>query len=338
MSASAATRPEAAPDRDGLPTLADVYAARQRIAAAVRRTPLVPSDALSERAGVPVHLKLEQLQVTGSFKLRGATNALARLSDEAKARGVIAVSTGNHGRAVAHAARAAGIPCTVCMSRLVPRNKIEAIERLGAEVRIVGNSQDDAEAELGRVVAEGGPHYLSPFDDRDVVAGQGTLGLELIEDLPELDTVLVPVSGGGLIGGAALAIKAANPAVRVIGVSMTRGAAMHASLAAGHPVAVEELPTLADSLGGGIGLGNHTTFALVRALVDELILVDEEQIAAGIRHAYREERQIVEGGAAVGIAALLAGLVRPGGPTAVVLSGANIDMDLHARVVRGEPG
>lgn len=312
---------------------AAVRAAQEAIAEHVLRTPLVPSSSLEAIAGAPVHLKLEQLQITGSFKLRGATNALLGLSPDARSRGVVAVSTGNHGRAVAHAAKALGMRALVLMSRLVPQNKVEAIAALGAEIRIVGNSQDDAEAEVPRLIAEEGLTYIPPFDHAGVIIGQGTLGLEIMEDLPEAETLVVPLSGGGLIGGVALAAKALNPGVRVVGVSMSRGAAMHASLAAGRPVAVAEEPTLADSLGGGIGLENRHTFALVRDLVDEVVLLDEEEIAAGIRHAYRAEGLVLEGGGAVPIAAVLTGRLGLGGPAALVLSGRNIDMNVHHRLV-----
>lgn len=317
-------------------TLADIFAARRRLDGQIARTALVPSPSLAERVGAPVHLKLEQRQITGSFKLRGATNALLALPEEARARGVVAASTGNHGRALAHAAKEAGVRCVVCMSRLVPGNKVEDIRRLGAEIRIVGRSQDDAQKEVERLVAEEGLTMLPPFDHPAVIAGQGTLGLEIVEDFPELETVLVPLSGGGLIAGVALAVKTAKPDARVIGISMTRGAAMHASLAAGRPVEVEELPTLADSLGGGIGLGNRWTFRMVRELVDEVVLLDEAEIAAAVRHAYWQEQEVVEGAAAVGIGALLAGKVRPRGPAVAVLSGRNIDMSLHQRLIAGE--
>jgi threonine dehydratase len=222
------------------------------------------------------------------------------------------------------------------MSALVPRNKVAAIEALGAEARIIGLSQDDAQVEVDRLVAEEGMVSLPPFDHADIIAGQGTLGLEMLEDLPEAETLVVPLSGGGLIAGIAMAAKTLKPRVRIVGVSMQRGAAMHDSLKAGHPVPVEELPTLADSLGGGIGLKNRHTFAMVRDLVDEVTLVDEAEIAAAIRHAYAEERQIVEGGAAVGIAALLQAPRPQWGTTVVLLSGGNIDMGLHARIVAGE--
>jgi threonine dehydratase len=316
--------------------LQDIRTARNRIANKIERTPIVLSQSLSERLGIPVHLKLEHRQITGSFKLRGASNAVAALSAEEKARGVVAASTGNHGRALAHAAKLEGMRAVICMSQLVPGNKLDEIRRLGAEVRIVGNSQDDAQQEVDRLVAQEGLVMLPPFDHPDIIAGQGTLGLEMIEQVPDAALVLVQLSGGGLASGVAAAIKGVNPRTKVIGVSMARGAAMKASLDAGRPVLVEELPTLADSLGGGIGLDNRLTFAMCRDLLDDVILLGEDEIAAGIRHAYAQEREIVEGAGAVGIAALLAGKVRADGPVVVLLSGRNIDMNAHRTIVCGE--
>ena len=318
-------------------TLQDIYRARQAIGAHIGRTPLAISDALTGTVGAPVHLKLEHLQMTGSFKLRGALNAVVRLSAEERSRGVVAVSTGNHGRGLALAARRAGVRCVICMSRLVPRNKVDGIKALGAEVRIVGASQDEAQVEVDRLVAEEGLTMLPPFDHPDIIAGQGTLGLEILEDLPGVETVIVPLSGRGLIAGVARAIKSASPQIRMVGVTMERGCAMYQSQKAGKPVQVEELPTLADALGGGIGLDNRYTFAMVRDLVDDLVLVSEEQIADAICHAYFEEKQVIEGSGAVGIAALRAGLVDTPGVAAVVVSGCNIDMALHARLICGGP-
>ncbi|MCG8274610.1 hydroxyectoine utilization dehydratase EutB [Aquamicrobium sp. NLF2-7] len=315
--------------------LHDIEAARQRIAARIVATPTVFSVSLSERFGLPVHLKLEQRQTTGSFKLRGASNAVASLNAADKARGVVAASTGNHGRALAHAARLEGVRAVICMSKLVPANKVEEIRRLGAEICIVGTSQDDAQVEAERLVADEGLVMVPPFDDPAIIAGQGTLGLEIVEAVPDVATVLVQLSGGGLASGVAAAVKGMKPSAKVIGISMERGAAMKASLAAGRPVQVEELPTLADSLGGGIGLDNRLTFSMCRDLLDDVVLLSEEEIAAGIVHAYRQEREIVEGAGAVGIAALLAGKVEPAGPTILILSGRNIDMGLHRDIVCG---
>lgn len=317
-------------------SLDDIRAAQRRIAGKVVRTPLAASPSLTERTGAQVLLKLEHRQTTGSFKLRGATNALALLSAEEKARGVVAASTGNHGRALAHAAAAEGVRCVVCMSRLVPANKLEAIARLGAEISIVGQSQDEAQAEVDRLAEAEGLAPVPPFDDPAIIAGQGTMGLEIVEDAPDVALVLVPLSGGGLAAGVAAAVKALRPQARVVGVSMERGAAMQASLTAGRPVQVAELPTLADSLGGGIGLANRLTFSMVRDLLDEVVLLSEDEIAAGITHAYEQEREIAEGAGAVGIAALLSGKVRATGPTVALLSGRNIDMALHRRVISGQ--
>jgi threonine dehydratase len=217
----------------------------------------------------------------------------------------------------------------------VPPNKVQAIRDLGAEVCIIGRSQDDAQREAERIAREQGAALLPPFDHPAIIAGQGTLGLEIIEQVPDVAQVLVPLSGGGLFAGVALALKSANPNIRLHGISMQRGAAMHASLQAGQPMEVEELPTLADSLGGGIGLDNQYTFAMTRHLCDQVHLLDEASIANGIRHAYFQERQVVEGAAAVGIGALLDGLIEPRGPIVVVVSGRNVDLEQHLRVLAG---
>ncbi|WP_295048611.1 hydroxyectoine utilization dehydratase EutB [uncultured Paracoccus sp.] len=309
-------------------TLDDIRAAASRIAGHVVQTPLVEDAALSARLGRPIRMKCEYRQTTGAFKLRGATNAI--LSLQGKVRGVVTASTGNHGRAVAHAAKTLGVPATICLSRLVPANKVQAIRDLGATVRIVGNSQDEAMVEVARAVAEEGLTEIPPFDHPDVVAGQGTIGLEI--GAPE--AALVPLSGGGLAAGIAVAIKALSPGTRVIGLTMENGAAMAASIRAGHPVEVTETASLADSLGGGIGPGNRVTFPLCRDLLDEVILLTEAEIAEGIRHLGRAGH-VVEGAAAVGTAALLAGKFVPAGPTVTILSGANIDPALHARVMAG---
>jgi len=234
---------------------------------------------------------------------------------------------------LAHAASTQGLTATICLSSLVPRNKVEAIRALGADVRIVGNSQDDAMEEVVRLVRDESMNAIPPFDDPRIIAGQGTMGLEIVEDLPELHTVLVPLSGGGLAAGVAAAVKAKRPLARVIGISMKRGAAMQASLEAGKPVNVEELDTLADSLGGGIGLDNRWTFEMCRSLLDDVILLDEEEITAGIRHAATQEGEVIEGAAAVGIAALLAGKIKPTGATAIIISGGNVDPEQHRAIM-----
>ena len=310
-------------------TLRDIHEARERIAPIARRTPLVYSAALSERAGTAVHLKLECLQVTGSFKVRGAANRMLQLTAEEKARGVVTVSTGNHGRAVAYVAGRLGIPAVICMSERVPAGKVEAIRALGAEVVLHGEGYDEAERHSFRLQRERGLVRIEGFDDPFVIAGQGTIGLELLEDLPGIDTAIVPLSGGGLISGIALALKSAGRPVRVIGVSQDRAPVMVHSLRAGRPIELPEEETLADALAGGIGLANRCTFRMVQELVDETVLVTEEEIAAGIVFAFEQHRLVVEGGGAVGIAALLHGHVSGLGRTvAVVVSGGNISSGL----------
>lgn len=313
-----------------------IEAARSRISGHILSTSFVRSPTLSDICGVPVGLKLEHHQITGSFKIRGATNAILKLTEGERSRGVVAVSTGNHGRALSYAARAVGSRATICMSRLVPENKVSEIRRLGADVRIVGESQDEAQGEVDRLVRENQLVLLPPFDHPEIIAGQGTIGLEIVEAMPDVATVVVPVSGGGLAAGIAVAVKALRPQTKVIGVSMQRGAAMKASLEAGRPVQVEEVRTLADALGGGIGLDNKLTFDICRTLLDDFVLLSESEIAAGIRHAYEKEREILEGAGAVGLAAMLAHkVVGLRGPIALVLSGRNIDMELHRRIVNG---
>jgi threonine dehydratase len=309
-----------------------IDAAAERIAGRVLRTKLRRAEGLSARVGAPVLLKLENRQTTGSFKLRGATNAVALLDQAALARGLATASTGNHGRALAHAAAAAGARCTVFVSALVPAHKRDALAAAGADIRIVGGSQDEAEDAARAAAAAEGWSFVPPFDDPGVIAGQGTIGSEIMDDLPEAELVLVPLSGGGLAGGVAAAVKARRPATRVIGVSMARGAAMQASLAAGHPVEVTEEETLADALGGGLGRDNLYTFALARDLLDDAVLLSEEEIAAGIRAAFAEG-EVVEGAGAVGLGSLLAGKVAVRGPVAAILSGGNIDPARHQRIV-----
>lgn len=314
-------------------SLADVLAARRRIEGVATRAPLVPSPFMERRTGHEFLLKLELAQATGAFKLRGATNAVMSLPDGVA--GVTCCSTGNHGRGVAYAARARGLRAVICMSELVPQAKVDGIRALDAEVKIIGRSQDEAQKECLRLVAEEGLTEISPFDDPKVIAGQGTIGLELMEARPDLAAILVPLSGGGLAGGIALAAKAINPAVRLVGVSMDRGAAMHESIRAGHPVEVEEVASLADSLGGGIGLDNRLTFGLCRDLLDEIVLVSEEEIYRAMQAVYHEDRIVCEGASAVGHAAVLAGKWSLSGPTATVLTGRNLDMAVHADIVAG---
>ncbi len=311
--------------------LSDVLAAAAVIKGQADATPLVPSQIPG--LGQEMLLKLETTQPMGAFKLRGALNALAALPPGAA--GVVCCSTGNHGRAVAYGARARGMRAVVCMSALVPEAKVAGIRALGAEVRIIGRSQDDAADESQRLVKDEGLVEIPPFDDARVIAGQGTIGLELLAARPDLSTILVPLSGGGLAAGVALAAKVIKPDLRVIGISMDRGAAMQASLAAGHPVMVTEVPSLADSLGGGIGLHNRLTFTMCRDLLDEVVLVSEAAIRAAMQALFVHDRMVAEGGAVVGLAAVMTGAVRLNGPSATILTGRNTDMTIFADIVAG---
>lgn len=315
-------------------TLRDIYSARARIASIARRTPLVSSPVLAELTGTNVFLKLESLQETGSFKLRGAANKLLSLDPEVCERGIITVSSGNHGRALAYVAHRLGLRAVVCLSDAVPANKRDAIQALGAEVVVSGSTYDEATVEAYRLQREEGLEMVHPFDDPLIIAGQGTIGLELLESYPGMDTVIVPLSGGGLLGGIALALKSADPRIHVVGVSMERGPAMVESLRAGRVVDIVEEPTLADALAGGIN-PNQYTFELIRDNVDETVLVSEEEIAAAMAFALERHRLVVEGGGAVGIAALLSGKVRRlGENVAVVISGGNVDLPLLLQIAQ----
>lgn len=315
--------------------LDSIRAAADAIRGLAIRTPLIASRSL--KANAPVWLKLETLQPIGAFKIRGAANALSRLTPEQRQHGVVCCSTGNHGRGVAYAARHLGIPATVCLSQLVPETKVKAIVALGATVVRIGRSQDDAQLEAEGLVKERGLIEIPPFDHPDVISGQGTIGLEILEERPEIEELLVPLSGGGLMAGIAVAVKALKPSIRIVGLTMQRGAAMQASMAAGKPVEIEEVPTLADSLGGGIGLANRWTFDICRRLIDEVVLLSEEEIYRGMRALLLDERLVAEGGASVGVAGLLSGKVKARGPAALVISGQNVDMRQLLAIGRGEP-
>lgn len=314
--------------RNDIPDLAEIYAARKAIAPYVRRTPIERSRALSRELGTEVLLKLENWQVSGSFKIRGAANKILRLSEEQRQRGVITVSSGNHGRAVAVLAERMGLQATICLSSQVPDHKVRTIGELGARVEIGGETYDEVAAYAARLEEERGLTMIHPFDDPAIIAGQGTIGLELIEEAPEVEAVVVPLSGGGLLSGIALAMKAIRPTIRVYGVSMDRGAAMIESLRQGKIVPVAEEPSLADALVGGLGPENHYTFRILQEILDGTIEVTEQEIAAGMKFALEHHHLALEGGAAVPIAALLRHkLADPGRTVAAVLSGSNVSLD-----------
>ena len=308
--------------------LRDIYQAAKRIAPMIIRSPLIKAEPLSRMTGAEVYLKPEMLQPVGAFKIRGAANKLLSLSDQELKRGVIAFSTGNHGRGVAYAARQLGVRAVICLSKRVPQFRILAMEDLGAEVIRWGDSQDEAYIHALEIEQEHGLTMVEPFDDALVIAGQGTIGLEILEDLPEVGTVIVPVSGGGLMAGVALALKKADPEIATHGVSIQAAPAMYASLKAGKPVEIPEKDSLADALLGGIGLKNRYTFKMIQDLMDKMTLVSEAEIASAMVYCLKDLKMVVEGSGAVGVAALRSGKIKPGrGPVVVVLSGGNADMD-----------
>lgn len=319
--------------REAWPTFEMVEEAATRIREIANRTPVVPSFGLSRRAGADVRLKLESTQPTRAFKVRGAANVILSHEDVDPSLGVVSYSTGNHGRAVTYVAGKLGLPATVCISHNTTRDKQDSLRAMGADVRLIGESQDEA-AELAAKLESEGYLMVDPINDPLTTAGQGTIGAELMDQWPEVDTVVVPVSGGALMAGVALAVKTRKPHAKLVGVSMDRGAAMYQSLDAGHPIAVPEVESLADSLQGGIGLDNDHSFEMVRDLVDDLILVTEEQIAVGMAEAVIEERMVLEGAGATPIAALLYGERSLfGDRVALIASGAMVDISSLERVV-----
>jgi threonine dehydratase len=307
------------------------------------QTPLIEAPILSERVGLSVLLKLENLQATGSFKVRGAASRLAVLSKAERQKGVVACSSGNHGRAVAWVASRMGVPATICVPDWVDPVKLEAIRRAGAEAVLAGPTYDAAEAHAQALAAETRRTFVSAFDDPWVIAGQGTLGLEILRATRKKPptAVLAPLSGGGLLGGigAAVRAEAGAEAPAVVGVSAERAAVMLASLVAGRPVQLPEETTLASALSGGIGLDNRHTFPLVRDLDLEHVVVTEDEIATAMTFCCNDLHIVVEGGGAVGIAAILTERWRPpdgaDGPVVVVVSGGNVSPEVLARVLAG---
>ena len=288
----------------------------------VRETPVVHSLALSEAAGAEVWLKCENLQVTGSFKARGATHRLLSLPGDVRRRGVVAASSGNHGIGVAYAGHALGIPVTVFVPDFVSPAKAAAMRRLGATVTVFGTDGLDTELEARRVATAHEQAYVSPYNDWSVVAGQGTVGVELRRQLDDIGTVIVAVGGGGLIGGIAAYLKHHAPDVKVVGVQPANSRVMIESMRAGHVVEIPSSPTLSDGTAGGIET-DTVTFDLCRSMVDDWIEIDEGEIAAAMRHAIEVEHMLVEGSAALAIAALNhCGDLQ--GRVVVVLCGANI--------------
>ena len=314
-------------------TFQKIQEAHKRIAPFINYTPLIHSKYLSNNS--KVKLKLESLQITGSFKLRGAANKLLSLNADQKQKGVIAVSTGNHGKGVAHAANILGIKSTIFMSSMVPKFRKEAIEALGAKVKIVGNNSDEADQYAKELAKKENITLVHPFDDEEIIAGQGTVGLEMLETFPEVDTVVVPTSGGGLSGGIALAIKSQKPEVKIIAVSMKRGPSMYESLKLGKPVDVEEVETLADCLGGSIGIDNKYTFKIAQETIDDFVLVDEDTIAEGIKLNFVEHKLVTEGAAATAVMVVKDNMTQHLGKNIICLiCGGNIDSELFTKLIQ----
>lgn len=289
-----------------LPGLDTIRAAHERILPHVQHTSTPRSAHLSELTGGEIHLKLEIEQPTGSFKVRGACNAILAAGEQGRLPGVTTASTGNHARAVAYMGRRFGVPVTAYLAESVPGYRVRALEELGATVDTSSPDQGAAIEAAAGLASEHGYAFVPPFDHPDVISGQGTIGIELCTDLPALDAVVVPVSGGGLIGGIGLAVKAIRPETLVIGVCSDRADAMLRSLDAGHPVPVPEVDTVATSLLGDLGADNHYTFRIAQRVVDEIVVVDEAQIVDSMELLRSEEGLTVEGAAAASTAYLRA--------------------------------
>ncbi|UMG91489.1 threonine ammonia-lyase [Nocardioides sp. TF02-7] len=313
-------------------TLADVEAARPLVDSVAVPTPMLESRWLSGLVGAPVHLKCENLQRTGSFKVRGAATRIARLSEEERARGVVAASAGNHAQGVALAAQQHGIRATVFMPDGAPIPKERATRGYGAEVVFAGAVLEDALAEAREFSDRTGAVLIHPFDHVDIVAGQGTLGLEIAEQCPQAATVVIPTGGGGLVAGSAVALKALRPDLRVVGVQAAAAAAYPPSLAEGRPVRLAQMATMADGI--AVGQPGDLTFRLVREHVDEVLTVSEESLSRALLALVEREKLVVEPAGAAAAAALCEAPEHFRGPVVVVLSGGNIDPLLLGKVIR----
>ena len=312
-------------------TIDDVRRARERIASTARRTPLERSRWLSDELERDVFLKLECFQLTGSFKLRGAMSKLSALTEDECAGGVLTVSAGNHGLAVAHCSEALKLAATIVVPQSASRAKVEAIRRYAVTLVERGADYDGAERAAREMERATGATFVSPYNDAEVIAGQGTIGLELLEDAPNLEAIIVPVGGGGLIAGVAIAAKSMNPRIKIYGVEPLTSPSMTAALEAGRIVDIKEQDTIADGCAGNIEAGS-ITFQIVQSLVDDIFLVSEESIGNAIARIARQERLIVEGAAALSVAALRDTRLTEQRVAAIV-SGRNISLELFAEVI-----
>ncbi|HEX5480979.1 MAG TPA: threonine ammonia-lyase [Dehalococcoidia bacterium] len=313
-------------------TIDNICDARARFQDAVRRTPVFRSSALSTMTGGDVWLKAENLQATGSFKIRGAMSRIGVMTPDERARGVIAASAGNHAQGVAVAARAYGVHATIVMPRTTPLAKVQATRGYGAEVILDGDSYEDARVLAGELTRERNLVPVPAFDDPLIVAGQGTVGIEIVEDLGPVQTVLVPVGGGGLAAGIGIAVKTLEPGARVIGVQVEAAPGVQRSLAEGRAEQVPPAPTIAE--GVAVAGPGDVTFPLLQRCLDDVVVVSEDEVAQAMVLLLERSKLVVEGAGAVGVAALMSGKVRVSGLRAVaVLSGGNVDINMVARVV-----
>jgi threonine dehydratase len=308
----------------------DIFIAARRLAGITVRTPLRRSPALSQRTGGDVYLKLECDQVTGSFKLRGAYNALAALPDDVRARGVAASSAGNHGLGVAWAAKQLNIPATVFVPQAAPNVKRRGIEKLGATVDAESRDYDEAMVRAKAFAHDHGLTFINPCLGDTLIAGQGTVALEIVEELPDLQMVVTPVGGGGLLAGTGSLLRRVAPAVVIAGAQSVNTAAMSRSLAVGHVTPIRGVPTLADGLAGDI---DEFAFDIGRKTIDHIAVVDEASIAEAIRFLAEEEQLVVEGAGAVGVAAILDEKLELHFPCVIIVSGRNIDPERYAEIV-----
>lgn len=313
-------------------SLADVQAARERLRGSIYYSPCPHSQMLSALTGQQIYLKLENLQMTGSFKERGALNRIATLTPEQGLRGVIAASAGNHAQGVAYHATKRGIRSIIVMPLATPLVKVTATRNFGAQVVLHGANYDEACDEATRICAAEGMTFIHPFDDPLVMAGQGTIGLELLEQVPELQAVVVPIGGGGLIGGIACAIKESRPDIRVIGVQTSRLPSMAAAVKAHHPVTLDSATTIADGI--AVRRAGEVTFPVVERYVDEIVTVDEDEIASAILMLLEREKTLAEGAGATALAALIQKKTTlTDERTAVLVCGGNIDVTLLSRII-----
>jgi threonine dehydratase len=314
-------------------TLEDVLAARERIRSSVYYSPCTRSEMLSRGTGLEIYLKLENLQMTGSFKERGALNRIATLTAEQAKRGVVAASAGNHAQGVAYHATQRGIRAVIVMPLTTPLVKVTATRNFGAEVVLHGANYDEACEEATRLCEAEGMTFIHPFDDAVVMAGQGTIGLELLEQVEGLEAVVVPIGGGGLIGGIACAVKESRPSVRVIGVQTAKLPSMKQAIAEHHPVTLEPGTTIADGI--AVRRAGDVTFPVVARYVDEIVTVNEDEIASAILTLLEREKTLAEGAGATALAAVLQGRtsLAPGTKTAVLVCGGNIDVTLLSRII-----